>query len=443
MNNDIDAAVRNLVNISIEKINKEWKPGEDWVLYSGSFFDNKEYEAAIKCILSGWLGLGELGVRFERSISSILWKRHGVFVNSGSSANLLMLSALKSKRFGNMPNGTKVITPAAGFPTTVNPIWQNGFEPVFVDIELKTLNIDIDQLEDAAKTGAKCLIFAHVLGNPPNMDAVMSIVEKYDLILLEDCCDALGSKWRDAPLGSFGTMSSCSFYPAHHITTGEGGMVCTNSEEAETVLRSLRDWGRGCYCYGKASACLKNGMCKKRYSPWLEEMPDVIMDHKYVYEEIGYNLKPLELQAAIGLEQAKKLDLIIDIRKRNFHRLMSIFKPYEELFYLPSSHSLADVAWFAFPLTLKDNARFTRTDLSMWLEDNKIQTRNYFGGNILLQPGYTQIRNISDPKNKFPNSTKVTKDTLFLGTSPVISEVMLDYIEDKVKEFFERCGMKP
>ena len=437
MQSDIDVIISDLVKKTIESKSKIWTPGEDWILYSGSFFDNKEYEVAIKTLLNGWLGLGELGARFERSVSNLLWNRYGVFVNSGSSANLLMLSALKSKRFGNLPAGSKVITPAAGFPTTVNPIWQNGFEPVFVDIELDTLNIDVNQLEDAAKTGARCLIFAHVLGNPPNMDDIMEIVKKYDMILLEDCCDALGSKWRDSPLGSFGTMSSCSFYPAHHITTGEGGMVCTNSSEAEMVLRSLRDWGRGCYCYGKASACLKNGMCKKRYSPWLEEMPDVVMDHKYVYEEIGYNLKPLEIQAAIGIEQVKKLDFIIDVRKKNFKRLMDIFLPYSDFLQLPSHHELADVAWFAFPITVKDNAKFTRTDLSIWLEDNKVQTRNYFGGNILLQPGYTQIRNVSDPKNRFPNSTKVTKDTLFLGTSPVISDVMLDYIQDKINIFFK------
>lgn len=438
---EIKNNISDLVRRCLKEREKPWEPGKDWVLYSGSYMDNREYEAAISCLLDGWFGLGELGTRFERSISSIVGHKYGIFVNSGSSANLLMISALKSKRYKGLKNGDKIITPVAGFPTTVNPILQNNFEPVFIDIELKTLNLDMNQLEEAAKDGAKALIFAHVLGNPPNMDDIMDIVHKYGLILIEDCCDALGSTWRGRPLGSFGEMSSCSFYPAHHITTGEGGMVSCSDDSLEMVVRSLRDWGRGCYCSGKASACLKNGMCKNRFSAWIPEMPDVIMDHKYIYDEVGYNLKPIEIQAAIGLEQVKKLKDIIEMRKSNFKTLYDIFCRYSDYFILPTKNENADVSWFAFPLTLRDGVPFSRSDFSMWMEDHKIQTRNYFGGNILLQPGYVNIRNIKEPVSRYPTATKVTKDTIFIGTSPVITKEQLMYIKDTVDKFFSSIGV--
>jgi CDP-6-deoxy-D-xylo-4-hexulose-3-dehydrase len=428
---------------NIEKIleakKKNWIPGKDWIQYSGSYLSKDEYIAAIECLLDGWFALGENGVRFERDFKSKLGKQYGALTNSGSSANLLMVSALKSKRLYNLPLGTKIITPAAGFPTTINPIIQNNFEPIFVDIELDTLNLNLDQVEEAAKNGAKVLIFAHVLGNPPNMDRLMDIVKKYNLILLEDCCDALGSMYDGKLLGSFGDFASCSFYPAHHITMGEGGFVACNTEQQETVIKSLREWGRGCYCYGKGSACLKNGMCKKRFSNWLPSFPDEIFDHKYVYEEIGYNLKPLDLQAAIGLVQLKKLEEIIKIRKKNFDRLYQIFSKYDKVFHLPKATEKSDPSWFAFPLTIKDGVYLKRTEFTMYLEDNKIQTRNYFGGNVLLQPAYDGIY-CGNPKKDFPISTKVTTDTFFLGTSPVITDEQLDYIEQIVNNYFDKAN---
>jgi CDP-6-deoxy-D-xylo-4-hexulose-3-dehydrase len=428
---------------NIEKIleskKKNWIPGKDWIQYSGSYLSKDEYIAAIECLLDGWFALGENGVRFERDFKSKLGKQYGALTNSGSSANLLMVSALKSKRLYNLPIGTKIITPAAGFPTTINPIIQNNFEPIFVDIELDTLNLNLDQVEEAAKNGAKVLIFAHVLGNPPNMDRLMDIVKKYNLILLEDCCDALGSMYDGKLLGSFGDFASCSFYPAHHITMGEGGFVACNTEQQETVIKSLREWGRGCYCYGKGSACLKNGMCKKRFSNWLPSFPDEIFDHKYVYEEIGYNLKPLDLQAAIGLVQLKKLEEIIKIRKKNFDRLYQIFSKYDKVFHLPKATEKSDPSWFAFPLTIRDGVYLKRTEFTMYLEDNKIQTRNYFGGNVLLQPAYGEIYS-GNPKKDFPISTKVTTDTFFLGTSPVITDEQLDYIEEVVNNYFHKAN---
>lgn len=434
----IDLKIKELVELKRKQQSKDWIPGKDWVQYSGSYFDDEEFIAGIECFLDGWLALGENGIRFERQFREKLGKQYGALTNSGSSANLLMISALKSKRLYGFEPGTKIITPAAGFPTTVNPIIQNGFVPVFVDIEIDTLNLDLDQVENAARNGAKALVFAHVLGNPPNMDRLMEIVNKYNLILLEDCCDALGSKYDGKLLGSFGQFASCSFYPAHHITMGEGGFVACQTEEQETVVKSLREWGRGCYCSGKGSSCLRNGMCKRRFSDWLPSFPGVIFDHKYVYEEIGYNLKPLDMQAAIGIVQIKKLDKIIDIRKKNFNRLYKIFSKYERVFHLPKATEKSDPSWFAFPLTVRDGVYMKRNDFTMYLEDCKIQTRNYFGGNILLQPAYDGVYP-GDAKKDFPVSTKVTTDTFFLGTSPVITDAQLDYIELKVNEYFDKA----
>ena len=434
-NNDlIQQKIKELVELKLQSKKKEWIPGTDWVMYSGSLFDADEYIAGIDTLLDGWLALGENGIRFENKFSPRLGKQFGALTNSGSSANLLMVSSLASRKLFNLPKGSKIITPVAGFPTTINPILQNGYEPVFIDIELDTLNLNIEQLELAAKQGASALIFAHVLANPPNMDEVMSIVKRYGLILLEDCCDALGSMYDGKPLGSFGELSSCSFYPAHHITMGEGGFVACKTKEQEVVIKSLREWGRGCYCSGKASSCLPNGMCKRRFSNWLPLLPNEIMDHKYVYEEIGYNLKPLEMQASIGLIQLKKLDNIIEKRKYNFSRLYKIFEPYSDTFILPKATQKSDPSWFAFPLTLKDTSKFTRTQFTMFLENNKIQTRNYFGGNILLQPAYKHLIT-TDPITTYPNATKATTNTFFLGTSPVIKDQHLDYIQKIVDTF--------
>jgi CDP-6-deoxy-D-xylo-4-hexulose-3-dehydrase len=264
-------------------------------------------------------------------------------------------------------------------------------------------------------------------------------VNKYGLILLEDCCDALGSYYDGKRLGSFGEFASCSFYPAHHMTMGEGGFVGCKTKEQEVVVKSLREWGRGCYCSGKASSCLKNGMCKKRFSNWLPLLPNEIVDHKYVYEEVGYNLKPLDMQASIGLVQLNKLDTLIEKRKYNFSRLLKIFQPYSHIFNLPKATEKADPAWFAFPLTVKDNAKFSRTQFTMYMEDHKIQTRNYFGGNILLQPAYKHLIK-TDPIKTYPNATIATKYTFFLGTSPVITDQHLDYIQQTVDTFLTSIG---
>ena len=415
---------------------KKWEAGKDWVQYSGPYFTSDEYIRSIESLLSEWLVLGEDAIKFERKFPKFFGKRNGILTNSGSSANLLMMLAMTSKKLHNFPKGTKVITPIAGFPTTLNPIYQVGFEPVFVDIDLDTLNLDLNQVEQAARdTDAKIITFAHVLGNPPNMDRLMEIIDRYNLILLEDCCDALGSTYDGKELGSFGDMATCSFYPAHHITMGEGGFVSVNTLEEERVVRSFREWGRDCYCVGKAANLLKNGTCKARFTNWLPSLPDYVFDHKYVYGEIGYNLKPIELQASMGLAQIEKLDEIHARRRENYKLLFNIFSKYENHFHLPRPTEKSNPSWFAFPLTIRDDSPFSRWDFVNFLEDAKIQTRQYFGGNIMLNPGYTHLIDSKKVIEDYPVSRKITTDTLFLGTSPVLQSEQIEYVELQVDKF--------
>jgi CDP-6-deoxy-D-xylo-4-hexulose-3-dehydrase len=415
---------------------KTWTAGKDFVNYAGPYFDSEEFVAAAESLLNGWLVMGDKCLRFEREFPRQFGKQHGIVTNSGSSSNLLMMASLTSKRGYNLPRGTKVLMPIAGFPTTLNPTLQMGFEPVFLDIELDTLNLDLDRAEDLIKQhNIRIITFAHVLGNPPNMDAVMDLVRRYNLILLEDCCDALGSTYDGKPLGSFGEMASCSFYPAHHMTMGEGGYVACNTPAQEVILRSFREWGRGCYCVGPDANKLKNGTCKQRFSEWIPTMPGEIFDHKYVYDEIGYNLKPIEMQGAMGLAQLKKLPMIHSLRRRNYELLFKVYEKYEEFFHLPRARDKSDPSWFAFPLTIRAGAPFTRNDIVDYLEENLIQTRPYFAGNIMLQPAYSHIMNPQDAKTNFPVATHVMTHTYFHGTSPVISPEQIAYIGQKVDGF--------
>jgi CDP-6-deoxy-D-xylo-4-hexulose-3-dehydrase len=421
----------------INEPKKEWRPGKDHVHYAGPYFNQKEIVRSVSTLLDGWLVLGAEAYKAEKKLAQMFDKKFALLTNSGSSSNLLMMSALKSKRLTNFSEGTKVLTPIAGFPTTMNPIFQCGFKPVFVDITLDGLNLDIECVRKALEEhpDIQIITFAHVLGNPPDMDALMSLVRENDLILLEDCCDALGSTFDGNPLGSFGLMSSCSFYPAHHITCGEGGLVVCNSEQVEKVVRSLRDWGRGCFCIGKQNIT-ECGACNARFSEWLPSMPGEVFDHKYVYEEVGYNLKPIEVQASMLLEQIDKFDEISNLRKRNYRLLLDVFRKYEEYFYLPRPQAKADVNWFAFPITVRETVPFKRSDFCQFLESKKIQTRPYFAGNILMQPAYTHL--VGDLKlSDFPVANYVTTSTFFLGTSPVITEEQIAYIGDIVELFFK------
>jgi CDP-6-deoxy-D-xylo-4-hexulose-3-dehydrase len=421
---------------------KTWTAGKDMVNYAGPFFDHEEIVAAASTLLDGWLVMGKDCLRFETKFPKYFGKDHGVITNSGSSANLLMMAALKSKRGFNFPPGTKVLMPIAGFPTTLNPTLQMGFIPVFVDIEYETLNLDLTLAEALIKKhDIKVITFAHVLGNSPDMDQLMDLVNRYNLVLLEDCCDALGSTYDGKAIGSHGHMASCSFYPAHTITMGEGGFVSCNDKNTETIVRSLREWGRGCYCVGPEANKLKCGTCKERFKEWLPSLPGEIFDHKYVYDEIGYNLKPIELQGSMGLKQLDKLDEIIRLRKRNYKLLFDIYEKYEKFFFLPRARAKCDPAWFAFPLTIRKDAPFKRAEIIDFLEDAKIQTRPYFAGNIMLQPAYKDlnlIMNDDEIKNNYPVATHVTTHTFFHGTSPVITEEQIAYIGTVVDEFMSK-----
>lgn len=430
--------ILNQIKQYIEQKNaaKTWTAGKDFVNYAGPHFTADEYVSAAETLLGGWLVMGDKSIKFEKQFPPQFQKRHGILTNSGSSSNLLMLASLTSKRGHHLPKGTKVLMPIAGFPTTLNPTLQLGFEPVFLDIELDTLNLDLTKAEDLIKQhNLKVITFAHVLGNPPNMNAVMDLVKKYDMILLEDCCDALGSTYDGRALGSFGEMASCSFYPAHHMTMGEGGFVACNTQEQEVILRSFREWGRGCFCVGPEANKLKCGSCGKRFQEWIPTLPGEIFDHKYVYDEIGFNLKPIEIQSAMGLVQLDKLDEIHALRRRNYKLLFAIYEKYEEFFHLPRAQDKSDPSWFAFPLTIRAGAPFKRTDIVDYLEENLIQTRPYFAGNIMLQPAYSHIMNPADAKANFPVATHVMTHTFFHGTSPVITPEQIAYIGETVDNF--------
>ena len=425
-----------------DKHEKEiWKPGDDWVSYSGPVFDEKEYLAAVQVLLSGWMIFGKQGRNFEVEFPKHLGKLHGALTNSGSSANLLMVAATKSRRFTKqLKDGDKIITPVVCFPTTINPLIQHNLVPVFVDVELPSVNLDLDKVEEALENDPdiKGIMFAHVLGNPPDMDRLMALVEKYDLVFLEDACDALGSYYNGKKLGSYGDMSTCSFFPAHHMTMGEGGFVATNSQKTRTILASLRDWGRACYCNSMKPGNVTGGTaCGMRFKNWLPGHPEAVYDHRYVFDEIGYNLKPLDLQAAMGLQQLKKLPMLDAARRENWAKLGAIFAPYEQYFHMPAATDKANPCWFAFLLTIKEDAPFSRFDIVNHLEAAKIQTRSYFSGNILAHPGYTHMAEAYGDMNKtFPNAQLVTTNSFFLGTYIGLTDEKLSYIKQAVDTFF-------
>jgi len=442
--NKLDQILTLISEYITEQQDVEWKPGKDWIAYSGPVYNDKEYVAAVKSLLGQWLIFGQDARKFELDFPQYLGKKFGSLVNSGSSANLLMVAALKSQNWLNLPDGAKIITPIVCFPTTLNPILQNGFEPVFVDVTLPDLNLDLNEverlLENDTNREIKAIMFAHVLGNPPDLDRLMSLVEKYDLIFLEDACDALGSTYDGKKLGSFGDISTCSFFPAHHMTMGEGGFVATDNYKVRKIIASIRDWGRACYCNtSKPGSVLEGTACGNRFKNWLPEAKEVIYDHRYVFDEIGYNLKPLELQAAMGLQQLDKLNLLDEARRKNWSRLKKIFAPYHSYFHLPEATEKSDPCWFAFLLTVKADAPFDKGDIIEHLEAAKIQTRSYFAGNILYHPGYNHLATIQgDMKKKYPIAHKVTTSSFFLGTFAGITEEKLDYIEKIVNDFMDK-----
>jgi CDP-6-deoxy-D-xylo-4-hexulose-3-dehydrase len=417
----------------LRKKEEKFVPGESKVNYSGRVFDEREIQVLVDNSIDFWLTLGEKGKEFGRRFSKYLGLEKVVVCNSGSSANLLAVSSLCSPTIDSpLKKGDEIITTAAAFPTTIAPIVQNNLVPVFVDVNLGDYNIKEDMIEEAISDKTRAIFFAHTLGNPANMDKIKEITQKHNLYFIEDACDALGSKYNGKLVGTFGDISTYSFFPAHHITMGEGGALATDNLEFARAILSLRDWGRDCYCQiGEKNP---QGACGRRFEHKFPQLPDGY-DHKYVYSNIGYNLKPLDLQCAIGLEQMDKLPEFIKKRKENFQRLYGTFEKYQDEIILPTWSKKADVSWFAFPITIKKEAKFNRKDIVEYLEGKKIETRMLFGGNILKQPGFSNIER--RVVGNLENTDRVLEDTFFIGVYPGLTKKKMDYMCDCVDEFFK------
>ena len=403
-------------------------PGSSPVPISGRVFDEQELELLVESSLDFWLTTGRFAEQFEREFAKFAGVREAVLVNSGSSANLLAIAALTSKRLGDrrLRPGDEVITLAAGFPTTVNPIVQNGLVPVFVDVHIPTFNVDVSYLETALSERTRAVIFAHTLGNPFDLDAVTAFAKKHGLWLIEDCCDALGSTYRGQKVGTFGDLATVSFYPAHHITMGEGGCVLTDKPLMRTLVESFRDWGRDCWC-----APGKENTCGKRFDWQVGQLPHGY-DHKYIYSHVGYNLKATDMQAAVGVAQLKKLPAFIEARKRNFAYLKAGLKDVEEQFVLPEATPNSDPSWFGFPLLVRETAPFSRNALIEFLNGRKIGTRQLFGGNLVRQPAYADLnyRIVGDLRT----SDRVMNQAFWIGVYPGLTQPMLDYVLETMNE---------
>ena len=402
--------------------------GESTAPVSGKVLDGEDIATLVDACLDGWLTAGRFTTEFQRELARYVGVRSATFVNSGSSANLVALSALTSPKLGEqaLRQGDEVVTVATGFPTTLNPILQNGLIPVFVDVELGTYDAVGEQLEAAIGPKTRAIMMAHTLGNPFDLDLVTRLCAEHDLLLVEDSCDALGSTYDGRRVGSFGDTATVSFYPAHHITTGEGGAVFSKRPLVTRQVESFRDWGRDCYC---ETGC--DNTCNKRFEWQLGSLP-AGYDHKYIYSHIGYNLQGTDMQAALGLSQLKKLDHFVARRKENFAHLYERFAGVEGLI-LPSATPKSDPAWFGFPITLADDLPIDREELMRHLEAKKVGTRLIFAGNLLRQPAYQNIerRAVSD----LANSDMVMRRSFWIGTYPGLTEPMLDYMADAVIDF--------
>jgi CDP-6-deoxy-D-xylo-4-hexulose-3-dehydrase len=408
---------------------KDFHPGSAPVPVSGKVVDAADLCSVVDSALDCWFTTGRFATDFERKLARFVGVRSASLVNSGSSANLVAISALTSPKLGDrqLRPGDEVITVAAGFPTTINPIIQNRLVPVFVDIVLPTYEIDAAQLEAARSEKTRAVVIAHTLGNVFDLDAITAFTRKYNLWLVEDCCDALGSTYKGQKVGTFGDLATVSFYPAHHITTGEGGAVLTDKPNLQVLVDSFRDWGRDCWCEPG-----KDNTCGKRFDWQLGALP-CGYDHKYTYSHIGYNLKATDMQAALGASQIAKLPHFIERRKENFHYLWAALKPLEEYLILPEATPNSDPAWFGFPIGVRRDAPFKRNELTRALEANKIATRLLFGGNLLRQPAYQDCdyRVIGD----LPNTDFVMNNVFWVGVYPGLTTEMLDFIAATMKDF--------
>jgi len=408
---------------------KPFVPDESPVPVSGKVFDHTELQSLVDSSLDFWLTTGRFAEQFETEFAKVMGVRHALLCNSGSSANLLALSALTSDRLKEraLRDGDEVLTVAAGFPTTVNPIYQNRLTPVFVDVNLGTYDAPIERLAEAIGPRTRAIMMAHTLGNPFDLAGVMELAKKHDLFVIEDTCDAVGATFDDKPVGSFGDVATTSFYPAHHITMGEGGSVLTQSGVLKKIVESFRDWGRDCWCAPGA-----DNTCGRRFDWQLGELP-YGYDHKYIYSHVGYNLKLTDMQAAVGVAQLPKLPQFIAARRANFARLCEGLKPLEDRFILPVATPRSNPSWFGFALTIRPGANIDRLALTQHLESRKIGTRLLFGGNLMKQPAYKDLpRRIV---GSLDNADVVTTNTFWIGVHPGLDDARIDYMVESFNEF--------
>lgn len=412
--------------------NKKIIPGKDYIPASGKVLDEEDVKNLIDASLDMWLTAGRYGDEFEKEFAKYLGCKYCAVVNSGSSANLVAFTALTSHKLGDkrLKDGDEVITVAAGFPTTIAPIIQNGMVPVFIDVDLETYDYSVDEIEKAISEKTKAIFMAHTLGNPFNLDKVMELAKKYDLWVIEDSCDALGSKYNEKFTGTIGHIGTFSFYPAHHITMGEGGAVVTNDQLLNQIIKSVRDWGRDCICPPG-----KDNVCNNRFTQKHGELP-LGYDHKYVYSHLGYNLKVTDMQASLGISQLKKLNKFIEKRNENFDKLYNGLKDLEEYLILPKKTENSEPSWFGFPISLKEDAKYTRNDLTKYLEINKIGTRLLFAGNIIKQPVFTENNYNYRVVGELKNTDIIMNNTFWIGTWPGIDDECIEYVINTIKNFF-------
>jgi CDP-6-deoxy-D-xylo-4-hexulose-3-dehydrase len=424
----IAALVEEYAAIALEP--KPFTAGASVIPPSGKVLGASELKNMVEASLDGWLTTGRFNKAFEKRFAEFVGVPYALTTTSGSSANLLAFTALTSYKLGEraLKPGDEVITVAAGFPTTVNPILHNGMVPVFVDVDIPTYNIDPNKIEAAISSKTKAIMIAHTLGNPFDLDAVMAIARQHELWVIEDCCDALGSRYNGQHVGTFGHIATCSFYPAHHITMGEGGMIFTKERRLRGIIESFRDWGRDCFC-----APGRDNTCGKRFGQQLGSLP-AGYDHKYTYSHLGYNLKITDMQAACALAQMDRLPTFIEDRKRNFAFLKERLKSCEAFLVLPEATSGSEPSWFGFPVTIREAANVNRVELLKYLDQYKIGTRLLFAGNLTRQPYFENLTyRIS---GELTNTDKIMNDTLWIGVYPGLDEEMLSFVVEKIEAFF-------
>jgi CDP-6-deoxy-D-xylo-4-hexulose-3-dehydrase len=418
-----------LVEKFSKNINKDIIPGESYIPVSGKVIDEEDVLWGIESMMDAWLTAGRFSIKLERELARYFGSRFSFLVNSGSSANLLAFYALTSPKLLDraIKPGDEIITVAAGFPTTINPMIQFGCIPVFIDVDIPSYNIKVEDIEKAITPKTKAIMLAHALGNPFNLSVVMAIAKKFNLWVVEDDCDSLGATYDGKKTGTFGDLATLSFYPAHHITMGEGGAVLVNNTSLKKITESFRDWGRDCWCPPG-----KDNTCGERYCQKLGDLPDGY-DHKYTYSHIGFNLKVTDMQAAVGLSQLSKADYFVARRKENHAILTEMFKEFEEHFILPVATENSEPSWFGFMLTVREGSPIDRNKLVEYLEQNKIGTRLFFGGNLLKQPAYYNLnyRKIDDLKN----TDLLMNNSFWLGVWPGLNQVHYDYIIDTVRKY--------